>query len=106
MPWRRRCVRCSFFEEGLLMQLIRQPVMWTELHAGIDCFIQMVRREPFTPRRADSRAQLLVIEGLTASGSEDNVDTADILQNKLYYESETLKMVLTVITTYKTQSIK
>lgn len=57
-------------------------------------------------RGADNRTQLLVIEGLTASGTEDNVDTAEILQNKLYYESETLDMVLTVITTYKTQSMK
>lgn len=50
--------------------------------------------------------QLLVIEALQASGIPEHVDVAEILQNKLYYEAETLEMVVTLITRYSTQSYK
>lgn len=39
------------------------------------------------------------------SGVEDNVDVAEILQNKLYYEGETLGMVLNVMSRYTKQSL-
>lgn len=50
--------------------------------------------------------QLLVIEGLASSGNDDHVDVAEILQHKLYYEGETLDMILVVIERYNTQSYK
>ncbi|GAA5969681.1 hypothetical protein JCM11641_008004 [Rhodosporidiobolus odoratus] len=67
-----------------------KPPLWTDLHAGVDCFTQI----------------LLVIEALQASGNPDHVDVAEILQNKLYYEAETLDMVLTLIHKYNAQSYK
>lgn len=50
--------------------------------------------------------QLLVIEALQASGVQEHVDVAEILQNKLYYEAETLDMVVGLITKYNAQSYK
>lgn len=50
--------------------------------------------------------QLLIIEALQLSGLPDHVDVAEILQNKLYYEAETLDMVLTVLNKYAHQSYK
>lgn len=50
--------------------------------------------------------QLLVIEALQASGIPEHIDVAEILQNKLYYEAETLEMVVTLITRYSSQSYK
>jgi hypothetical protein len=50
--------------------------------------------------------QLLVIEALQASGIPEHVDVAEILQNKLYYEAETLDMVVGLITKYNAQSYK
>lgn len=50
--------------------------------------------------------QLLTIEALSTSGSEDALDISEILQNKLYYEADMLDMVLTVITKFNTQSHK
>lgn len=40
------------------------------------------------------------------SGDPDHVDVAEILQHKLYYEAESLELVITVITRYKQQSYK
>lgn len=39
------------------------------------------------------------------SGIEENVDVAEILQNKLYYEGETLGMILNVMSRYTKQSL-
>lgn len=52
------------------------------------------------------RLQLLVMDGLYYSGNEDYKDVSEILQNKLYYEAETLEMVLKVVVCYKDQSIQ
>ncbi|BGP23540.1 replication fork protection complex subunit Tof1/Swi1 [Rhodotorula toruloides] len=70
--------------------LEEKPPLWTDLHAGVECFTQI----------------LLVIEALQASGIPEHIDVAEILQNKLYYEAETLEMVVTLITRYSTQSYK
>ncbi|GAA5852706.1 hypothetical protein JCM8547_002595 [Rhodosporidiobolus lusitaniae] len=65
-----------------------KPPLWTDLHAGVECFTQM----------------LLVIEALQATGNPDHIEVAEILQNKLYYEADTLDMVLTLINKYNGQS--
>ncbi|GAA6001966.1 hypothetical protein JCM10207_003015 [Rhodosporidiobolus poonsookiae] len=70
--------------------LEEKPPLWTDLHAGVECFTQM----------------LLVIEALQASPTQDYVDVAEILQNKLYYEADTLDMVLSLIHKYSAQSYK
>ncbi|GAA5867194.1 hypothetical protein JCM3774_002365 [Rhodotorula dairenensis] len=70
--------------------LEEKPPLWTDLHAGVACFTQI----------------LLVIEALQASGIQEHVDVAEILQNKLYYEAETLDMVVGLITKYNAQSYK
>ncbi|TKA58341.1 hypothetical protein B0A53_00079 [Rhodotorula sp. CCFEE 5036] len=70
--------------------LEEKPPLWTDLHAGVACFTQI----------------LLVIEALQASGIPEHVDVAEILQNKLYYEAETLDMVVGLITKYNAQSYK
>ncbi|SCV67720.1 BQ2448_5331 [Microbotryum intermedium] len=80
----------AFVTQRMKVALEEKPPLWMDLHAGIDCFTQM----------------LLVIEALEASGIPDHVDVAEILQNKIYYEAETLDMVLTVVTKYNTQSHK
>ena len=46
------------------------------------------------------------MDALYYSGNEEYKEVSEILQNKLYYEPETLEMVLVVITTYKDQPIK
>lgn len=53
-----------------------------------------------------SRPQLLVIEALQATGNQDHIDVAEILQNKLYYEADTLDMVVSLVTRYNGQSYK
>ena len=55
---------------------------------------------------ADTFAQLLVMDALYYSGNEEYKEVSEILQNKLYYEPETLEMVLKVISTYTHQPIK
>ncbi|KAM0754978.1 timeless-domain-containing protein [Meredithblackwellia eburnea MCA 4105] len=80
----------GFITKRMRLALDDKPVQWLELHAGIDCFIQI----------------LLVVDALANSGVEANIDVAEILQNKLYYEAETLDMVITVIHRYSTQSLK
>ncbi|BGP38765.1 Topoisomerase 1-associated factor 1 [Rhodotorula kratochvilovae] len=70
--------------------LEEKPPLWTDLHAGVQCFTQI----------------LLVIEALQATGNPDHIDVAEILQNKLYYEAETLDMVVALVTRYNGQSYK
>jgi replication fork protection complex subunit Tof1/Swi1 len=50
--------------------------------------------------------QLHIIEALQATSNPDHVDVAEILQNKLYYEADTLDMVLTLIHKYNGQSYR
>ena len=52
-----------------------------------------------------SLSQLLIIDSLMLSGIEENVDVAEILQNKLYYEGETLGMILNIMSRYTKQSL-
>ncbi|GAA6007730.1 hypothetical protein JCM11491_003944 [Sporobolomyces phaffii] len=80
----------GFVTQRMKVGLEEKPPLWTELHAGIDCFNQM----------------LLIIEALQTSGLPDHIDVAEILQNKLYYEAETLDMVLAVLVKYTNQSYK
>ncbi|SGZ16990.1 BQ5605_C020g09086 [Microbotryum silenes-dioicae] len=80
----------AFVTQRMKVALEEKPPLWMDLHAGIECFTQM----------------LLVIEALAASGIPDHIDVAEILQNKIYYEAETLDMVVTVVTKYHTQSHK
>ncbi|GAA5968611.1 hypothetical protein JCM21900_002207 [Sporobolomyces salmonicolor] len=80
----------GFVTQRMKVALEEKPPLWTDLHAGIDCFTQI----------------LLTIEALQASGNPEHVDVAEILQNKLYYEAETLDLVLTVLVKYNAQSYK
>ncbi|SCZ93205.1 BZ3500_MvSof-1268-A1-R1_Chr6-2g08528 [Microbotryum saponariae] len=80
----------AFVTQRMKVALEEKPPLWMDLHAGIECFTQI----------------LLVIEALAASGIPDHIDVAEILQNKIYYEAETLDMVVTVVTKYNTQSHK
>ncbi|KAH8930022.1 hypothetical protein BT69DRAFT_1275789 [Atractiella rhizophila] len=80
----------AFVVARMKMAHEEKPILWTELHAGVDCFIQM----------------LLAIEELSQSANEDDKDLSDILQNKLYYEGETLDMILKLMGTYKDQSVQ
>ncbi|GAA5828412.1 hypothetical protein JCM11251_006233 [Rhodosporidiobolus azoricus] len=70
--------------------LEEKPPLWTDLHAGVECFTQI----------------LLIIEALQATNTPEHVDVAEILQNKLYYEADTLDMVLTLISRYNGQSYR
>lgn len=89
--------------------LEEKPPLWTDLHAGIDCYIQIVRVYRHILSLIDAHStpsQLLVIEALQLSGVQDHIDVAEILQHKLYYEADSLDMVLNVITRFKQQSHK
>lgn len=46
-----------------------------------------------------------MIDTLALSEVEENIDVAEILQNKLYYEGETLDMVLRIVMGYSRQSL-
>ncbi|GAA6027789.1 hypothetical protein JCM8097_001720 [Rhodosporidiobolus ruineniae] len=70
--------------------LEEKPPLWADLHAAVDCFTQM----------------LLVIEALQATANPDHVEVAEILQNKLYYEADTLDMVVSLINKYSGQSYR
>ena len=80
----------GFVARRIKDSLEEKPPLWTELHAAIDCFIQM----------------LLTIDALSASPDEEHRETADVLQNKLYYQSEILDSVLEVVSKFKDQSKK
>ncbi|GAA5831127.1 hypothetical protein JCM3766R1_006246 [Sporobolomyces carnicolor] len=80
----------GFVTQRMKVGLEEKPPLWTEIHAGVDCFNQM----------------LLIIEALQTSGLPEHVDVAEILQNELYYEAETLDMVLTILVKYSHQSYK
>lgn len=53
-----------------------------------------------------STQQLLVIDALHTSGNEEYKEVAEVLQDKLYYEGDTLDMVLKVASTYKNQPVR
>lgn len=100
----------GFVTARMKAALEEKPPLWMDMHAGIDCYIQIVRcvvTLSLYMLTADSvLRQLLVIEALQLSGVQDHIDVAEILQHKLYYEAESLDLVLTVITRYNQQSHK
>lgn len=49
--------------------------------------------------------QLLLLETMSVSGIEDDVEAAEILQNSLYYNYDILDTSITVVAQYKDQSI-
>ena len=49
---------------------------------------------------------MLVIEAMSLSGREEHVDTAEILQNKLYYDADTLELCSNLLKRYDHQSNK
>ncbi|KAH9464022.1 hypothetical protein Pst134EB_003561 [Puccinia striiformis f. sp. tritici] len=61
-----------------------------EIHAAVECLIQ----------------QLLVIEGLTASGVEEYTEAAKVILNRLYYDAESIDMVIKLMSKYTNQSLK
>lgn len=50
--------------------------------------------------------QLLIIEALQATANPEHVDVAEELQNKLYYEADTLDMTLSLIHKFNGQSYR
>ncbi|KAK4685899.1 replication fork protection complex subunit TIMELESS/Tof1/Swi1, partial [Tremellales sp. Uapishka_1] len=66
-----------------------KPPAWTELQACIDCFSHV----------------LLLIDAMSTSPDEEDVEVAEILQNQLYYNGDILESSLDVISKYKDQSI-
>jgi len=67
-----------------------KPMPVVEVHAAVECLIQ----------------QLLVIEGLTTSGVDEYTEAANVILNKLYYDAETLDMVIKLMSKYTNQSLK
>ncbi|WAQ85700.1 hypothetical protein PtA15_6A328 [Puccinia triticina] len=67
-----------------------KPMPVVEIHAAVECLIQ----------------QLLVIEGLTTSGVEQYTDVANVTLNRLYYDADTLDMVIKLMSKYTNQSLK
>ncbi|KAI8459459.1 timeless protein-domain-containing protein [Phakopsora pachyrhizi] len=57
------------------------PLPIVEVHAAVECLIQ----------------QLLIIESLSSSGIEEYIEVANTIQNNLYYDTETLDMVINLM---------
>ncbi|KIY30807.1 topoisomerase 1-associated factor 1 [Cryptococcus gattii E566] len=66
-----------------------KPKAWTELQACIDCFTQI----------------LLLIDDMSTSTNEEDVEVAEILQHQLYYNYDILDSALAVVREYKNQSV-
>ncbi|AAW44173.2 conserved hypothetical protein [Cryptococcus deneoformans JEC21] len=66
-----------------------KPKAWTELQACIECFTQI----------------LLLIDDMSTSTNEEDVEVAEILQHQLYYNYDILDSALAVVREYKNQSI-
>ena len=49
--------------------------------------------------------QLLLIDAMSLSDEEEDVEAAEILQNRLYYNGDILDSSLQVISQYKDQSV-
>jgi replication fork protection complex subunit Tof1/Swi1 len=49
--------------------------------------------------------QLLLIDAMSISEEEEDVEVAEILQNQLYYNGDILDSSLSVVSQYKDQSI-
>jgi replication fork protection complex subunit Tof1/Swi1 len=76
------------------------PPAWTELQASIDCFTQIVssRGGPV------GSLQLLILEAMSSSTNQEDVDAGNLLQNQLYYNSEILDASIVVVSHFKRQS--
>ncbi|WVQ81137.1 hypothetical protein IAT38_003259 [Cryptococcus sp. DSM 104549] len=66
-----------------------KPPAWTELQACVDCFTQI----------------LLLIDEMSISPNEEDLEVAEILQHQLYYNGDILDSALSVVTKYKDQSV-
>ncbi|GMK55868.1 hypothetical protein CspeluHIS016_0209240 [Cutaneotrichosporon spelunceum] len=70
------------------MRLAMEDAAWTELEASIDTFTQI----------------LLVLEAMSLSTNQDDVDGGNLLQNQLYYNAEILEASIQVVSKFKQQS--
>ncbi|BEI92678.1 uncharacterized protein CcaverHIS019_0503060 [Cutaneotrichosporon cavernicola] len=70
------------------MRTAFDEVAWTELEASIDCFTQV----------------LLVLEAMSSSTNQEDVDAGNLLQNQLYYNAEILEASIQVVSNFKQQS--
>lgn len=61
--------------------------IWKELHAGMECF-----------------KQILLIINCMAVSSEEYQEIADNMQSNIYYEEHNLDLIINVVKLYKTQS--
>ncbi|WVR08981.1 hypothetical protein IAU60_006041 [Kwoniella sp. DSM 27419] len=66
-----------------------KPPAWTELQASLDCFTQI----------------LLLLDAMSVSSDEEDVEVAESLQDKIYYNGDILDSSLSVISQYKDQSV-
>ncbi|ORX39175.1 timeless protein-domain-containing protein [Kockovaella imperatae] len=66
-----------------------KPPSYRELQACLSCFTQI----------------LLLIDAMSLSPEEEDVEVAEILQNRLYYNGDILDSSLQVISQYKDQSV-
>ena len=102
----------AFVTSKIKAALDEKPPMWIELHAGVDCFTQIVSNflviliSPALTCKPRFAMQLLVIEAMSLSGHQDHVDTSEILQNKLYYDADTLELCANLLRRFDRQSNK
>ncbi|CAK9781717.1 hypothetical protein CC85DRAFT_324759 [Cutaneotrichosporon oleaginosum] len=70
------------------MRIAFEDKAWTELQASVDCFTQI----------------LLVLESMSLSTNQEDVDAGNLLQNQLYYNADILDASLAVVSNFTSQS--
>lgn len=82
------CMR--YILEKIKANIEEKPMPAVEVHAAVNCLLH----------------QLLVIDGLMASGVDSYIDAATLIQDKLYYDETSLEVVIQLLSGYTTQSHK
>ncbi|KAH9811884.1 timeless protein-domain-containing protein [Melampsora americana] len=82
------CIR--YILEKIKANVEEKPMPAVEVHAAVNCLLH----------------QLLVIDGLMASGVASYIDAATLIQDKLYYDETSLEVVVQLLSGYTTQSHK
>jgi hypothetical protein len=71
----------------------------------LDCFTQIVSDRQSRQRSPSDPSKLLLIDAMSTSNVEEDVEVAEILQNQLYYNGDILDSSLSVVSQYKDQSV-
>ncbi|EGG12538.1 uncharacterized protein MELLADRAFT_114767 [Melampsora larici-populina 98AG31] len=82
------CMR--YILEKIKANVEEKPMPAVEVHAAVNSLLY----------------QLLVIDGLMASGVASYIDAATLIQDKLYYDETSLEIVIQLLSSYTTQSHK